>query len=328
MKNCVIEDSMRAQTSFNLAAIDIGSNAARILIKRVEKTTKGVRMKKLQFLRIPLRLGLDVFSEGKIGREREKMLVRTMKVFRQLIILYNVRNYLIYATSAFRDAKNGESILRDIKKKTKLDICIITGEQEAKIIHDNCNICIDGVQRGKASGNVYIDEVKRVNLLYMDVGGGSTELSMVREGKISDSCSINIGTIRLLLEQVSPSQWEDLIMQVKKITLDAENIRIIGSGGNINKLIRLVNKSDKKDNELSVVSLKNLYKKMSTMTVEELIETYDLQESRADVIVHAAQVFLTVAELVGAHTITVPNVGLADGMINIMSEQIFTKTVK
>lgn len=318
MKNCVIEDSMRAQTSFNLAAIDIGSNAARILIKRVEKTTKGVRMKKLQFLRIPLRLGLDVFSEGKIGREREKMLVRTMKVFRQLIILYNVRNYLIYATSAFRDAKNGESILRDIKKKTKLDICIITGEQEAKIIHDNCNICIDGGQRGKTSGN----------LLYMDVGGGSTELSMVREGKISDSCSINIGTIRLLLEQVSPSQWEDLIMQVKKITLDAENIRIIGSGGNINKLIRLVNKSDKKDNELSVVSLKNLYKKMSTMTVEELIETYDLQESRADVIVHAAQVFLTVAELVGAHTITVPNVGLADGMINIMSEQIFTKNSK
>lgn len=290
---------------FNLAAIDIGSNAARILIKRIEKTPKGIRQKKLQFLRIPLRLGMDVFTEGKIGSEREKMLVRTMKVFRQLLILYNVEDYLIFATSAFRDAKNGETILHNIRKKTKLEICIISGEEEAKIIHDNFH----------ATGN----------LLYMDVGGGSTELSLVCEGKLMDSRSINVGTIRLMKETVTPRQWEDMIDQVKEIAYGIDNIHIVGSGGNINKLIRLVHKSDKKKTELSVVSLNNLYRKMSSMSVEDLIDTYDLRESRADVIVPAAQIFLMVAGLVGAHTIMVPNVGLADGMINVMVDKIFSK---
>lgn len=288
--------------SFNLAAIDIGSNAARILIKRVEKTPKGIHMKKLQFLRIPLRLGMDVFKEGRIGKDREKMLVRTMKVFRHLIVLYDVKDYMIYATSAFRDAKNGESILRDIRKKTKMEINVISGEEEALTIHDNFH----------AAGN----------LLYMDVGGGSTELSLVCEGRIMESRSINIGTIRLLMDTVTPKQWQDMIEQIKDITMGIDNIHIVGSGGNINKLIRLVNRKDKKDTELSVASLKNLYKKMSTMSVNQLMEEYDLRESRADVIVPAAQIFIMVADLVGAQAITVPNVGLADGMINIMADRI------
>lgn len=287
----------------NLAAIDIGSNAARILIKRVEKTSKGLRMKKLQFLRIPIRLGLDVFTEGRIGEMREKMLVRTMKIFRQLLILYNVEDFRIYATSAFRDAKNGRRILNGIKKKTKLEISIISGEEEAKIIHDNFY----------ATGN----------LLYMDVGGGSTELSLVCEGELIESRSINIGTLRLLTETVPPGQWEYIIAQVKEITRGIENIHIVGSGGNINKLIRLVHKSEKKKTDLSVVSLNNLYKKMAAMTVEERMETYDLQENRADVIVPAAQIFLVVAGVIGATSIMVPNVGLADGMINLLAEKIF-----
>lgn len=288
-----------------LAAIDIGSNAARLLIKRVEKTPNGIRMKKLQFIRIPLRLGMDVFSEGKIGNERRKMLVRTMKVFRQLLILYNVEDYRIYATSAFRDAKNGMGILRDIKKQTKLEITIISGEEEARIIHDDFH----------ASGN----------LLYMDVGGGSTELSMVSDGKLIASRSVNIGTIRLLLNTVTPNQWDEMIEQVKQITEGFDNIRIVGSGGNINKLIRLIYKNDKKMTELSLVSLDNIYKKMSTLTVEELMNTYDLRESRADVIVPAAQIFITVARLVNASTIMVPNVGLADGMINMMADKLLNQ---
>lgn len=293
---------------FNLAAIDIGSNAARILIKRVEKTSNGIRMKKLQFLRIPLRLGMDVFTTGRIGSDREKMLIRTMKIFRQLLVLYNVEDYLIYATSAFRDAKNGEAILHNIKKKTKLEICIISGEEEAKIIHDNFH----------ATGN----------LLYMDVGGGSTELSLVCEGRLMESRSVNVGTIRLLKETVTPRQWEDMIEQIKEITLGIDNIHIVGSGGNINKLIRLVHKSDKKKTELSVVSLNNIYRKMASMSVQELMEAYDLRESRADVIVPAAQIFILVAGIVGAHSITVPNVGLADGMINMMAEKIVNNTHK
>lgn len=296
----MMEDN--SKNIFNLAAIDIGSNAARILIKQVEKKNNGIKMKKLQFLRIPIRLGMDVFTVGKIGNEREKMLIRTMKIFRQLLVLYNVADYQIYATSAFRDAKNGDSILKDIKKKTKLDICIISGDEEARIIHDDFH----------ASGN----------LLYMDVGGGSTELSLVCDGNLVVSRSINIGTIRLLKETVSADQWNEMIEQVKEMTHGINDIRIVGSGGNINKLIRLVNKSDKGKTELSVTSLANLFKKMSTMSIDELMETYDLHESRADVIVPAAHIFLTVAGIAGTHTIVVPNVGLADGMINMMAEKI------
>lgn len=288
---------------FNLAAIDIGSNAARILIKQVKKTSEGIHMKKLQFLRIPLRLGFDVFTNGRIGKEREEMLTRTMKIFRQLLILYNVEDYQIYATSAFRDARNGESILRDIRKKTNLEICIISGEEEAKIIHDDFH----------ASGN----------LLYMDVGGGSTELSMVCDGQLIESRSVNIGTIRLLKDTISSRQWENMKEQVKDISSGIDYIRIVGSGGNINKLIRLVGKNEKSKNELPVASLNNLYQKMSAMTVEELIETYDLNDNRADVIVPAARIFLMVAELTGAETIIVPNVGLADGMINMMADKVF-----
>lgn len=289
----------------NLAAIDIGSNAARILIRRVERKPDGVKTKKLQFLRIPLRLGMDVFTSGKIGREREKMLVRTMKIFRQLLILYDVEDYLIYATSAFRDAKNGEEILRDIRKKTKLEIKIISGEEEAKTVYKDF----------KATGN----------LLYMDVGGGSTELSLVCEGILTDSRSVNIGTIRLLKDTITSEQWENMKEQVKNLSLGIDDIQIVGSGGNINKIIQLVNKNDKGKSELSVVSLKSLYKKMSAMTVEERMETYDLCESRADVILPAAQIFVMVADIVGAQTITVPNVGLADGMINMMVDRMCEK---
>ncbi len=286
---------------YNFAAIDIGSNAARMLIKQVEKTPKGIRMKKLQFLRIPLRLGFDVFTIGKIGKERREMLIRTMKIFRQLMVLYDVKDCLVYATSAFRDAKNGESIIKDIRKKTKVEIRIITGEEEAGIIHDDFH----------GSGN----------LLYMDVGGGSTELSLMCDGELKESRSINVGTIRLLKGTITHQQWEDMIDQVKEMTEGVENIRIVGSGGNINKLIRLVGKSGNSKTELSVAGLTNLYNRMNEMTVEQLMETYDLRESRADVIVHAAKIFLTVAGLLNSRTITVPNVGLADGMINMMVEK-------
>lgn len=288
--------------AYNLAAIDIGSNAARILIKKVEITPNGIHMKKLQFLRIPLRLGIDVFTDGFIGKEREKMLLRTMKVFRQLLYLYEVDEFEIFATSAFRDAENSDSIIDEVKRKTKLEIKVISGEEEAKIIHDNFH--------------------SKGNLLYMDVGGGSTELSLVCDGQLKKSCSVNIGTIRLLKETVSSAAWDNMIEKVKDISDGIDNIQIVGSGGNINKLIRLVYKNEKKRTEMSVVALNNIYKKMSNMSVPELIDTFDLTDNRADVIVPAAQIFTMVAFLVGAHTILVPNVGLADGMINLMAEKL------
>lgn len=294
--------------SFNLAAIDIGSNAARILIKNVQLCTdengkQTILMKKLQFLRIPLRLGIDVFSIGRISEEREKLMMRTMKIFRQMLIIYNVVDYRACATSAFRDAKNGKKILRKIKSNLMIDIEIVTGDEEAKIIRDN-----------------HIQEDDK-NYLYMDVGGGSTELSLISKGKLIAVRSFNIGTIRLLNESISAEQWTDMSVGVKSITEGYDNIHIIGSGGNINKLYRLAPKSEKKKELLMVSTLSKLYTRLSMLSVEERMRQYDLREDRADVIVPAAQLFLMVAGIVNSDSIIVPTSGLADGIINELAEK-------
>lgn len=293
---------------FNLAAIDIGSNAARILIKNVKLSTDddgkpSVRLKKLQFLRIPLRLGMDVFSIGRISEEREKQLMRTMKIFRQLLVIYNVEDYRACATAAFRDAKNGKKILKRINSKAKLDIEIVTGDEEAKIIRDN-HVQEDGK-----------------NYLYMDVGGGSTELSLISDGKLVAVRSFNIGTIRLLIESVSTEQWNEMGEVVRNLTEGYENINIIGSGGNINKLHRLTPKREKKKECLMVSTLKKLYNHLSELSLEERMKQYDLREDRADVIVPAAQLFLTVAGIINTDTIIVPTMGLTDGIINELVEK-------
>lgn len=288
--------------STNLAAIDIGSNAARILIKSVKKTNNGLRSKKLQFLRIPLRLGMDVFGTGEIGEEREKMLLRTMKVFRQLLILYDVKDYRICATSAFREAKNGDKVLKHVMKETKLQISIISGDEEARTIRDNYTG--DG------------------NLLYMDVGGGSTELSLVCDGKLIGSKSFNIGTIRILNACVEPSIWKEMAEAVRELTKGVENIRIVGSGGNINKLYRLAPKKERTKDTLHIDTLSRIYTRLSALSLEQRMMEYDLRASRADVIVPAAQLFLMVANLVKADTILVPTVGLADGIINELASKL------
>lgn len=288
--------------STNLAAIDIGSNAARILIKSVKKTNNGLRSKKLQFLRIPLRLGMDVFGTGEIGEEREKMLLRTMKVFRQLLILYDVKDYRICATSAFREAKNGDKVLKHVMKETKLQISIISGDEEARTIRDNYTG--DG------------------NLLYMDVGGGSTELSLVCDGKLIGSKSFNIGTIRILNECVEASIWKEMAEAVRELTKGVENIRIVGSGGNINKLYRLAPKKERTKDTLHIDTLSRIYTRLSALSLEQRMMEYDLRASRADVIVPAAQLFLMVANLVKADTILVPTVGLADGIINELASKL------
>lgn len=287
----------------NLAAIDIGSNAARILIKSVESAPEGLRSCKLQFLRIPIRLGIDVFSKGMIGDKREKMLLRTMKIFRQLMILYNVDDYRICATSAFRDAENSKKILKYVKARTHLDIEVITGTEEARIIRDNC----------PSTGNA----------LYMDVGGGSTELSLVSDGHLVDTRSFNIGTIRLLNDQITPDDWNRMMTQVQELTSGVDNISIIGSGGNINKLYRLIHKSNKKKNVVATDDLRKMFMQLSQLSLQERMDKYGLSANRADVIVPAAQLFIMVAGIVKAASIHVPNVGLVDGIINEMAKKSF-----
>ncbi len=301
MKSDIVPDK------FNLAAIDIGSNAARLLIKQVERAEsedglRFLRTKKLQFLRIPLRLGIDVFNTGKISEEREKQMIRTMKVFRQLLTIYHVQEYRACATAALRDARNGRKILRHIRRDLKLEIDIISGDEEARILRD-CNDAMMG------------------NLLYMDVGGGSTEVSLVCDGQLIDSRSFNIGTLRLLYGTISQADWDAMKADVERICRGIDNIQIVGSGGNINKLYRLTPKRERKAERLTVAALSKLYDHLSSLSVAQRMQHYSLREDRADVIVPAAKLFLTVAEVVRAAHILVPTLGLADGLINEMSAQ-------
>lgn len=288
--------------SFNLAAIDVGSNAARLLIKHINVDDDGnAEAVKLLFLRIPLRLGMDVFADGRISEEREREFVATMKAYRQLMKVYSVSDYRACATSAMRDARNGKDIIRKIKDKAHIKLDIITGSEESRIIYDNHLSII-------SSEGSY---------LYVDVGGGSTELSFICDGERLYSHSFNIGTIRLLKNKVKREDIIKMKSEINQITVGREDIKIIGSGGNINKLYRLASKKSTLD-YLPVSTLQEEYDTLSRLSVEERMAKYGLKPDRADVIVPAAEIFLHIAAGARAKKILVPNLGLADGIINEM----------
>ena len=288
----------------NYAAIDIGSNGARLLIKNVKEDSMGnVEFTKVLFLRIPLRLGKDVFSIGEISDERERMMMCMTKSYKQLMRLYNVEMYRACATSAMRDARNGKRILKRIKKKTGIDIEILNGSEEAKILYNNsleAADCING------------------NYAYVDVGGGSTEISLLSNGELVGSCSYNIGTLRMLSGAVAPDTVANMRSDLEAYAEKYPNIVIVGSGGNINKLSRLFHESSKKakKNILPVSSLQRLHDDMKPMTINERIAKYGLKTDRADVIIPAAEIFMTVAQAIGCSEIHVPNISLADGIID------------
>ena len=295
--------------SFNLAAIDIGSNAARLLIKSVTKQEDStLQFQKLQFVRFPLRLGLDVFSQGKISKEREMQFMRMIKAFRQLMIIYNVVDFRACATSALRDAKNGQKIIRHIKHITGIDIEIISGEEEARTIYDNH---IEKLLVSSASAD---DGGK--SYLYVDVGGGSTEVSFITGGELKDSKSFNIGTLRLLSGTVSLASINEMCDQICSMISGQTSVEIIGSGGNINKLYRLVPKKTKLKDRITLPQLVKLFGQLSSLSVEDRIREFDLRPDRADVIVPAAQIFIAIANAIDANAIIVPTIGLADGIIN------------
>lgn len=286
-----------------LAAIDIGSNAARLLIKSVE----AGRFKKHILLRVPLRLGFDVFSSGQISDKKADKLKRLMKVFSNLMKIYEVSSYRACATSAMRDAANGNEIIKKIEKSTEISIEIIDGQEEAKIIYNN---------------HVDCQQDKRGSYMYVDVGGGSTEINLLSEGKLVFSKSYNIGTIRLLEGKVLPEACEQLASDVKRITKDLGVVNIIGSGGNINKLCRM--DGGKENQNLSIETLRSIYEKLKPLTPRQRREQYDLKKDRADVIVPAAEIFLAIAKNISAEYIYVPMVGLSDGII----DQLYAKSLE
>lgn len=301
--------------SCNIAAIDIGSNAARLLIKSVVRQEDGtLYSQKQQFVRFPLRLGLDVFRSGKISEMREGQFKRMMKAFRQLMIIYDVASYRACATSALRDAENGKKIIKDIRKDVGISIEIISGEEEADIIYNNH---IERLLAMSANG-----EGKDMSYLYVDVGGGSTEVSFIADGALKASHSFNVGTLRLLGGTVDDSNIDAMVREVKTFLQEGKGCTIIGSGGNINKLFRLVPKKQRLKERITVAQLEKLYKNLSSLTLEQRMREYDLRADRADVIVPAAHIFLCIADAVSATDIIVPTIGLSDGIINELAVKL------
>lgn len=286
----------------NYAAIDIGSNAVRLLIKSIDTdAVQEKKFKKVLLLRVPLRLGFDVFSIGELSDKKADKLRRLMKAFRQLMKIYEVDDYRACATSAMRDARNGKLIIKKMEKETGIRIEIIDGQEEARMIYNNHIECM---------------EDRMGNYMYVDVGGGSTEINLLANGELVWSVSYNIGTVRMLSNAVQEGTWERMEEELKQATEGLTSINIIGSGGNINKLFRLADKKDKKLQHLPVTSLQAIYDQLKPLTPEERMEAFNLKQDRADVIVPAAEIFLKISEVVHAYYIYVPVIGLSDGIID------------
>ena len=298
----------------NYAAIDIGSNAVRLLIKSIDSNSPmEKKIKKVMMLRVPLRLGFDVFSIGELSEKKADKLRRLMKAFRQLMKIYDVDDYRACATSAMRDARNGRTIIKKIEKDTGIRIEIIDGQEEARMIYNNHIECM---------------EDRLGNYMYVDVGGGSTEINLLTNGELVWSVSYNIGTVRMLSNAVKEGTWQQMEEELMKVTEGVAAINIIGSGGNINKLFRLADKKDKKLQRLPVSSLQTVYDVLKPLTPEERVEAFSLKQDRADVIVPAAEIFLKIAEVVHAEYIYVPVIGLSDGIIDNLYAKSLEKEMK
>ncbi|MCK5824256.1 MAG: exopolyphosphatase [Ichthyobacteriaceae bacterium] len=282
-----------------IAAIDIGSNAVRLLVTSVIKKCNGdVSVKKIALVRLPIRLGQDVFVKGRISKKNFSRMVDAMKSYRYIMRVHGVEEYRAMATSAMRDAENGEELVEVIKEKAKLDVEIIDGKKEAKIIFST-NI-LDLIRKDKS-------------YVYIDVGGGSTEITIFSDNKIVGTKSFKIGTVRLLNNKVEDNVWAKIQEWIVDKTKDVKNIEAIGTGGNINKIFKMSGRET--GDTISSVQLEAKLTYLSSYTYEERIEELKLNFDRADVIVPATKIYLLVMEWSGAKQMHVPKIGLTDGII-------------
>jgi len=289
-----------------LAAIDIGSNAARLLISDVIPGSKAnPEFIKLALVRVPLRLGFDVFDKGEISATKVDKIIKTIKSYKYLLDVYEVKHLKACATSAMRDAVNATDIIKKIKGETGIAIEIISGQEEASLIYEN-----------HIAENLNKDE----SYLYIDVGGGSTELTFFSDGKLIFKESFDIGTIRLLKNQVAEAQWDEMKEFIKAKTKGYHHVTAIGSGGNINKIFSLSKRKEGKP--LSLELLRDYYKEFSTLSVSQRIAVYHLKEDRADVIVPALLIYINVMRWTDTEEIFVPKIGLADGLIHTLYEEV------
>lgn len=288
--------------SYNMAAIDIGSNGARLLIKNFFRKD-GIsepKITRVMYMRVPLRLGKDVFTLGKISKERQEKMLFMLKAFKQIMKLNDVVTYRACATSAMRDAENGEKVLRYLRRKTGIKVEIIKGQEEAQLL---CNNIVENT------------DCTVGDFAYIDVGGGSTEISLLHNGMLAHSRSYNIGTLRMLSGKVSQAAIDEMTTDLRLYAKEIPDIKIIGSGGNINKLFKLTH-SKKDPKIISVKEIKDITAKLKVLSVEERIEQYSLKPDRADVIIPAADIYVAAAEALGCDTIHVPNISLADSIVD------------
>jgi exopolyphosphatase / guanosine-5'-triphosphate,3'-diphosphate pyrophosphatase len=295
-----------------LAAIDIGSNAARLLISDV---IRGIQDRpefvKTALVRVPLRLGFDVFDKGEISATKVEKILKTIKSYKLLLDVYEVKHLKACATSAMRDAINSPEIIKKVKAETGIQIHIITGQEEASLIYEN-----------HIADNMNKDE----SYLYIDVGGGSTELTFFSDGKLVFKESFNIGTIRLLKNQVTEGQWDEMKEFIRQRTKGYHHVTAIGSGGNINKIFSISKRKEGKP--LTLELLRDYYKEFSNLSMPQRMSVYKLREDRADVIVPALLIYINVMRWADAEEIFVPKIGLADGLIHTLYEEVKLKEIE
>lgn len=287
-----------------LASIDIGSNAIRLLVNNVFSYNGSVQYQKETLIRVPLRLGREAFNDKVISDEKRTKLMKAMEGYRSMMEVFDVDNYQACATSALRDAANGEEIVNSIRQQSGIAIQIISGQQEAQILY-----AMDISRQ--------LDPDKPC--LYIDVGGGSTEISLFAENHFQESQSFPIGTIRLLSNLVDKEEWNSLKQWLKGIRDRYGDLYAIGSGGNINKLVKMYGKKKKK--RMSYSNIMEAYEELNKYTYEERIRLLELKPDRADVILPAANVFKNVMAWAGIKKVYVPTIGLADGLIKQLYEQ-------
>jgi len=286
------------------ASIDIGSNAVRLLFCNVYEDNGKAVFKKAELIRIPLRLGDDAFLRKRISRKKADRLVTTMKAFKHLISVHDVIAYRACATAALREATNSEDIIKRIRKEAHLPVTVIDGKTEASIIYAN-----------HAEENLAHD----ASYMYIDIGGGSTEITLIDNGKQVASKSFNVGTILLLYNRVEKKYWLEFRQWVKDVSANRQPITAIGSGGNINKLYKM---SDKKGNKpLSYKRLKFITAKIESYTTKDRIKILGLNPDRADVIVPAAKILLAIMKSAKIQKIAVPEIGLSDGIVRGLYEE-------
>ena len=281
------------------AVIDIGSNAVRLLFANANGDIDNIIVDKASLIRVPLRLGKDVFNNSKISKAREKKLIKTMKAFKILIGVMEPYKVRAYATSAMREAKNSNKIIKHINNEIGISIEIISGSKEAEIIREINKMIFTNTQ--------YIQ-------LMVDVGGGSTEISAEKNGKLIKLKSFEIGTIRMLNNNYDTGIWDEITNWLSEFRKEKGRINVVGSGGNINKIKKIFGNSS--GITLSTETLKQTIETLEPLSIEDRIKNYNMRKDRADVIVPAAKIFYHIQEVLQSDIIHVPKIGLSDGMVH------------